>query len=222
MALQTKACMLLYSLNMRSMNIKPVKQNLRKAQAEERRLQIMNTALTVFASHGFKGTSIKDIAAAAGISQGLMYHYFASKEDLLEATVEYHSFLPQLRQILKDAGERPVDEVFNNIACGFLKMLDSKALLIRIFMQEIESNTMVKNAWANLCREGSTLLQEYVESQIAGGKLRPHKAEVTARCLFGIIFMYHFTGDIFHTSRIKKEEFTREALTNILNGISNI
>jgi AcrR family transcriptional regulator len=203
------------------MNIKSVKQNLRKAQAEERRLQILETALAVFASNGFKGTSIKDMAAAAGISQGLMYHYFTSKEDLLEATVEYHSFIPQLRQILIEAGERPVDEVFNNIASGFLEMLDNKAMLIRIFLQEVETNTLVKNAWANLCREGVTLLQKYIESQIVRGELRPHNTEVTARCLFGIIFMYHYTREIFQPSRLKKEEYIREALTNILRGIKN-
>jgi AcrR family transcriptional regulator len=202
------------------MNIAPKKPNLRKTQAEERRLQILDTALTVFAASGFKGTSIKDIAAAAGISQGLMYHYFKSKENLLEATVAHYSFIPQLRQILIDAGERPVNLVFNSISSGFLEMLESKAQLIRIFIQEVESNPMVKKAWANLCHEGVALLQEYIESQIAGNKIRPHNSEVTARCLFSILFMYHFTRDIFQSSKVKKEEYIREALDGILRGIS--
>jgi AcrR family transcriptional regulator len=201
------------------MNIKPPKKNLRKTQAEERRVQILETALEVFASHGFKGTSIKDIAAAAGISQGLMYHYFASKEDLLEAVVEYHSFLPQLRQILSEAGGRPVEEVFARIAGDFLEMLDSKALLVKIFLQEIETNAMVRHAWASLCREGVRLLQQYGESQIAGGGLRPHNSEVMARSLIGIIFMYHFTRDVFQTSRVNKEEYIRESLNSMLRGI---
>jgi AcrR family transcriptional regulator len=197
------------------------KQNLRKTQADERRLQILETALKVFASNGFKGTSIKDIAEAAGISQGLMYHYFTSKENLLEATVEYHSFLPQLRNILSDAGQRPIGEVFKDIASGFLDMLDNKALLIRILMQEVQSNIVVRNAWANLCREGASLLQKYLESQIRNGELRPHNSEVTARFLIGAIFMYHFTQDIFQSSRVKREEFVKEALNNLLRGISS-
>jgi AcrR family transcriptional regulator len=202
------------------MKIVSKKPNLRKTQAEERRLQILDTALDVFASKGFAAASIKDIAAAAGISQGLLYHYFNSKEALLEATVAHFSFIPQLRNILIDASERPINDVFSNIACGFLAMLDSKAHLIRIFMQEVESSPMVKKAWANLCHEGVALLQEYIEAQIAGNKIRAHNSEVTARCLFSIIFMYHFTREIFQSSRVKKEEYILEALDCILRGIS--
>jgi len=49
---------------------------------KERRERIMSEALALFAVKGLSGTKISDIAAAAGISQGLMYHYFESKEEL--------------------------------------------------------------------------------------------------------------------------------------------
>jgi AcrR family transcriptional regulator len=202
------------------MKFKMKKKNIRQAQAEERRLQILDISLSVFASNGFKGTSIKDIAEAAGISQGLMYHYFPSKESLLEATVEQHSFLPQLRRMLKDAKKRPTNEVFKDIAIGFLELLDSKADLIKIFIQEIGSNQAVKNTWANLCREGVSLLQEYIESQVSIGELRRHNTEVTARSLFSTLFMHHFTRDVFQSSRLKREEFVNEVLSDILCGIS--
>lgn len=195
------------------------KLNIRKAKAEERRLQILETALTVFASNGFKGASIKDIAQAAGISQGLMYHYFVSKEDLLEATVEHHSFVPQMRLILTDAGKRPVQEVFRDLAMGFLNILDNKAGLVRIFFQEIESNPMVKKAWSNLVHEGVSLLQQYLDSLVASGELRPHNTEVSARSVLGIIMMYHLTQNILNSTQLTREEFVKEALNNILNGI---
>lgn len=47
--------------------------------------KIIDTALELFARHGYDGTSIKMIAHTAGVSQGLMYNYFASKSDLLRA-----------------------------------------------------------------------------------------------------------------------------------------
>jgi AcrR family transcriptional regulator len=204
------------------MNMENIKQNSRKAQAEKRRLQILETALTVFASNGFKGTSIKDIAEAAGISQGLMYHYFTSKDDLLEATVEHHSFLPQMRQILVDTEGRSAQDVLNDLAMGFLKILDSKAGLVRILLQEIESNPMVKKAWSSLVREGVSLLREFIESRVAKGELRPHKTEVTARSVLGIIFMYHLTQDILCSSQLTREEFVKEALNIILKGTESI
>jgi AcrR family transcriptional regulator len=201
------------------MNYNSNKPNSRKIQAEERRLQILDTALTIFASNGFLGTSIKDIAEAAGISQGLMYHYFASKEDLLTATIEHHSFLPQLRRILTDNRDLPVNEVLKDIANRFLEMLDSKKMLVSILIREVDSNPEVQKAWANLCREGATLLQKYLEAHIIIGDLRPHNTEVSARSLFGMMFMFHFTGEVFKFSPLTRAQFIEEALKNTLEGI---
>lgn len=50
---------------------------------EERRQQIMQAALELFANKGFDATSISMIAKEAGISKGLMYNYFESKENLI-------------------------------------------------------------------------------------------------------------------------------------------
>jgi AcrR family transcriptional regulator len=49
---------------------------------DERREQILSAALRVFAQRGFAATKVGDIAAAAGLSHGLVYHYFASKEEM--------------------------------------------------------------------------------------------------------------------------------------------
>jgi TetR/AcrR family transcriptional regulator len=50
--------------------------------AEERRLRLLSAARKVFAEKGLAGASTRDIARAAGVSEGLLYRYFASKEEL--------------------------------------------------------------------------------------------------------------------------------------------
>lgn len=55
---------------------------------EERRKQILNVAAQVFARKGLAGTRIADIAAAGEMSQGLIFRYFASKEEVFAAVVE--------------------------------------------------------------------------------------------------------------------------------------
>ena len=55
----------------------------RKEQKEERRKAILITALTLFVEHGYHDTKITDIAKAVPMSTGLLFHYFASKEELL-------------------------------------------------------------------------------------------------------------------------------------------
>jgi AcrR family transcriptional regulator len=54
---------------------------------EIRKKEIMNTALELFAMEGFDKTSISSIAAKAGISKGLLYNYFSSKEELIKTII---------------------------------------------------------------------------------------------------------------------------------------
>ena len=55
-----------------------------EAQREKRR-QILRAAITIFARSGYHGSRVSDVATEAGVAYGLVYHYFGSKEDLLEA-----------------------------------------------------------------------------------------------------------------------------------------
>jgi AcrR family transcriptional regulator len=55
---------------------------------DNRREEILRAALRVFAERGLKNATVSDIARAAGMSHGLLYHYFASKDALVEALFE--------------------------------------------------------------------------------------------------------------------------------------
>src|SRR5690554_8173982 len=48
----------------------------------QRRTEILEAALKVFARRGLAGTKVGDIAATAGLSHGLLYHYFRSKDEI--------------------------------------------------------------------------------------------------------------------------------------------
>lgn len=60
---------------------------IREEQKEQRRKQILNTALELFVRRGYSDTKIGDIAETAGMSMGLLFHYFDSKEKLYEELV---------------------------------------------------------------------------------------------------------------------------------------
>ena len=54
---------------------------------DERRAQILDAGTTLFAEHAYEEISMREIAAAAGVSKALLYHYFPSKIDLFKAAV---------------------------------------------------------------------------------------------------------------------------------------
>lgn len=65
----------------------PRSEEANQAIREERKAEILAAAARVFAHQGYVGTHISDIADAAGMSKGLLYHYFAGKEEVFTALV---------------------------------------------------------------------------------------------------------------------------------------
>ena len=59
----------------------------REQMREERREQILDSALAVFSRKGFHASNVSDVAAHAGVSQGTIYWYFSSKEELSDAAI---------------------------------------------------------------------------------------------------------------------------------------
>ncbi|GAG16406.1 unnamed protein product, partial [marine sediment metagenome] len=59
----------------------------REQVREERRQQILEAALEVFSRKGYHVTNVSDVAAQAGVSQGTIYWYFDSKDELFQAAL---------------------------------------------------------------------------------------------------------------------------------------
>src|SRR5579883_1119565 len=74
---------------------------------EDRREQIIDAALRVFAQKGYSKATNKDIAREAGITPGLIYYYFESKEALLNALIETRTPLQLLRSMPPEAFNLP-------------------------------------------------------------------------------------------------------------------
>ena len=66
----------------------------RDLQAENRRNQLLDLALALYADRGVENVSIKDLATEAQVAQGLIYYYFQSKDALLEAVFQRHNSFP--------------------------------------------------------------------------------------------------------------------------------
>ena len=74
---------------------------------EARRQQIVDAAVQCFARAGIHGTSLDDIRLAADLSRGAVYHYFKSKEDIIDALRERS--IEEDQQLLEDIKEKNVD-----------------------------------------------------------------------------------------------------------------
>jgi len=166
----------------------------RKEQAERRRDELLEVGLRLFADQGFERTTIADIARETGTAHGLVYHYFASKEELLNEILRRFSFLAALRDLMAVAPGRPASDVLPEIATRFSAMLDERSDLLRLVVRESQTNPQVAAALGGVIGEGLELLTEYLRGRIAAGELRQHDVTVTARSIFWALIAGHLSG----------------------------
>lgn len=163
----------------------------RRRQAERRREQLLDTALELFAERGVDGTSVKALAQAAGVTPGLLYHYFESKEALFVALLSERGFLPRLRALVNSgANERPVREVLTDLLEGFDRTLAENAQLMSLFFDAGRARPEL-NGFAS---EGQRLISGFLEARIATGELRPHDTTIAARALVSTIVLARLTN----------------------------
>ena len=185
----------------------------RRRQAARRRAQLIDSALDVFATKGVEGATVKELSEAAGVAQGLLYHYFRSKEELLRAALERHYFLPELRRITSPDRNRPAGEVLLEVAEGFAAILREHQQLVQVMLREAPSNPAVAERLERARREGVRLLGEYLASRVAAGELRPHDTEAAARLLLYAVVMAHLTDT-------PPDRFLAAVVETILHGIA--
>jgi AcrR family transcriptional regulator len=92
----------------------------------DRRQQILEAALDIFADQGFEGATTKEIATRAGVTPGLIYFYFPNKEELFCAAFEHnaHVMLSALQFDSADL-EQPVEATLRAAFLRFVEALDS-------------------------------------------------------------------------------------------------
>jgi TetR/AcrR family transcriptional regulator, fatty acid metabolism regulator protein len=109
----------------------------RSERQADRRRQILEAAVHVFAKKGFHASRVGDIAEEAGIAYGLVYHYFKSKEELLE-TIFRDTWTQMLARIheVQEAGV-PAAEAVRQVTALLLRTWRRDPDLVRVLVREV-------------------------------------------------------------------------------------
>ena len=173
----------------------------KKADSQRRRQQILDGALGVFASKGCGAATIKDIAVAAGIaSPALIYHYFADKADVLRQLIDQRVPVADLFAHADAMMALPPRELLPRIATLLLRSAeDPQAVaLMKLMLGESLRQPDVALAMNNaLPGRGFAFLHNYMERQMAAGRLRRVEPGVAVCCFIGPLIMYILTRDVF-------------------------
>jgi len=132
---------------------------------EESRERILRAALLLFARQGYESTSIREIAREAKISQGLMYNYFAGKDDLLRAI--FSRSMAEAREAFMPAPvEAPPAERIDRVIRGSLALVGRNVEFWRL-SYSLRMQPSVLQGGAEEIRAWSDSLRREIDSVLA-------------------------------------------------------
>jgi TetR/AcrR family fatty acid metabolism transcriptional regulator len=107
------------------------------SRQEEKRRLLLDAAVRVFARQGFHASRVGDIAAEAGVAHGLLYHYFSSKDEVLETVFRetWSELLGAIHDV--EASGAPAREQLRQVAAILLRSWRRQPDLVRVLVREI-------------------------------------------------------------------------------------
>jgi len=185
-----------------------------KVAKDNRKTEIMNTALKLFAKKGFYNTTIADIAKEMEMSVGNMYNYFPSKESLAKELLLYTS--NRFGEKLKEINEMNISthEKIKKIVELYFTMADNEPELVDYFMRVYLSN---KEIFANGC-EGMLCVSAFVTEIMIFFEEGVRKKELKNQDFFSAfgLFMGYLGGLVF----LSKEGILPKPLKEYIESVS--
>jgi len=168
-----------------------------RRRKDDRPQEITAAALAAFAEKGYAATRVDDVARRAGVSKGLLYLYFKTKEELFKAVIR--SFVvPRIEALtdIVDSSELSSEEFLRGPFLEFVKTLPGSpiSILIRLMIAEGPKHPdLLQFYWENVVSRGLAALTEMLERGVQQGEFRrsvvndlPHLFAMPV--LFSIIF----------------------------------
>ncbi len=185
---------------------------------EDRREQIIDAAMRVFSEKGFTKATNKDVAREAGITPGLIYYYFESKEKLLEAMIESRSPIRLLTSLTPQVLALPPEAFLRFIIRQVLSIIEGENFiqLIRVMLPEIVHNPEMTPTVAGFLQRVMEFLTSYFESKMKAGELRQSDASLTAQVFLGSVM-----GFVLRRHILRDEQALRYTPEQIADAIAD-
>jgi TetR/AcrR family fatty acid metabolism transcriptional regulator len=178
--------------------------------ARDKRRVILDAAVRVFARQGFHACRVSDIADEAGVAYGLVYHYFDSKDEVLNTLFleRWNVMLELIREV--DAQPLPVREKLAAIASFIVDSYRHDPDLMKVIIVEV---TRAANSFGDThigtIREAYDLIGGMIIKAQADGVFKPEiEARFAAMAFYGAIEQL-LTGWTFDLRPQGEEEFER-------------
>ena len=197
-----------------------------RMSGEDRRRQLLEVAIDLFSQKGFGGTTTKEIAAAAGVTEAMIFRHFATKQDLYKAILDYKCAMP-------------LAETWMSEAQSYMDASDDEGLFRFLITQIIafdRDQTKFARLLAHAALEGHELaimhhdqlgmpvgkkFKEYIARRQAQGALRGSEPGLVILALAGVAQFYSMKKYVYQHGDLpfEDEAVTAELLNIVLHGL---
>ena len=157
--------------------------------AEARRTQILMGAAQAFVEKGFHKATTKEIAKAAGVSEGTIYNYFDTKRELLVALIDT-VITDSLKRIIFENPPKNPRELFKAIMRDRFQLAQEKGPAIIPVVAEVFSDVELRKLlYQRVLTPIAGYLEQYVQTHIDSGQFRQIDPLVVTRAMMGALVM---------------------------------
>lgn len=196
----------------------------------ERRLQILRVAMRLFSQRGFVGTTTREIALAAGVSEAMVFRHFATKKELYSAILDHKACLhdemdPQ--QIVAEAIARKDDyAVFEGLALDALEHHDCDPEFQRLLLHSaLEEHELAQMFWDKFVRRVYSSLGTYIRARQREGAIVDVEPALVVRAFVGMVMHHSLANNLWDRKRsllsISNKTAARGFANILLHGIAH-
>ncbi|MBK8305422.1 MAG: TetR/AcrR family transcriptional regulator [Pyrinomonadaceae bacterium] len=205
-----------------------------KMTGDARRQQILQTAVSLFSQRGFKGTTTKEIAKAAGVSEAMVFRHFENKDALYGAILDtkgcqdgVHRFPWEENEVLRTAIEQKDDlAVFYNIAFDALKKHQADEGFMRLlFYSALEEHVLAERFFHEFIERIYEFIGGYIEERQRDGAFREMNPRIAVRAWLGMLIHHSLNNILWDKKRVILDIPNEEAAKNfaeiLLGGVKS-
>jgi AcrR family transcriptional regulator len=168
---------------------------------EDRPQEITEAAFAAFAEKGFTATKVEDVARRAGVSKGLLYLYFKTKEELFKAVIR-SVVMPRVDELTRalDSSVLGAEDFIRGPMLAFMKRLPGSpaSVVIRLMISEAPKHPdLVDFYWDNVASRGLGALRQLLERGVANGEFRESAVNELPQLFIAPVMMSIVWGIVF-------------------------
>ena len=201
-----------------------------RMSAADRKLQLLRVAVSLFSQKGFGGTTTREIAQAAGVSEAMVFRHYATKQELYSSILDHKacsgdSMNPE--QMVAEALQQKDDRaVFERLALGALNHHESDPEFQRLLLHAaLEGHELAEMFFEKFIRRVYELLGGYITERQRDGAMLKLDPAIVVRSFIGMIIHHSLNNNLWDPNRrllkISNEEAAKHFTNILLHGISS-